>query len=91
MARPPSCRSCAAAWRRMPACSPTRRSGASPSPAARSQVFRVQVVGYYDASGPVVRLEAVIDTNRGSPRILFWRDLTELGRGYDLRAFTATP
>jgi type II secretory pathway component PulK len=51
----------------------------------RSQVYRVQVIGYYDQGGPSVRLEAVIDTNNGRPNFLYWRDLTELGRGYDLR------
>jgi hypothetical protein len=50
----------------------------------RSQVYRVQVLGYFDAGGPSARLEAVIDTNSGRPRIVYWRDLTELGRGYDL-------
>jgi hypothetical protein len=51
----------------------------------RSFVFRVQVVGYYEMGGPVVRLEAVIDTTGGRPRIVYWRDLSELGRGYDPR------
>ena len=50
-----------------------------------SQVYRVQVIGYYDHGGPSVRLEAVIDTNNGRPKFLYWRDLTELGRGFDLR------
>jgi type II secretory pathway component PulK len=49
---------------------------------ARSQVFRVQVVGYYEVGGPNVRLEAVIDTNRQHPRILYWRDITELGGAF---------
>jgi hypothetical protein len=50
---------------------------------SRSQVYRVQSVGQLDAGGPVARLEAVIDTNNGKPRIVMWRDLTELGRGYE--------
>lgn len=48
----------------------------------RSQVFRVQAVGYYETGGPMVRVEAVIDTNAGRPRLLFWRDLSDLGRGF---------
>jgi len=28
-----------------------------------------------------VRAEAIIDTNRGRPRIVYWRNLTELGKG----------
>lgn len=50
----------------------------------RTQVYRVQVIGYFDAGGPASRLEAIIDTNRGRPRVVYWRDLTELGRGFNL-------
>jgi len=52
---------------------------------ARTQVYRVQSVGYFDKDGPSARIEAIIDTNKGRPRILMWRDLTELGKGYDLQ------
>jgi type II secretory pathway component PulK len=52
----------------------------------RSQVYRVQSVGYFDGGGPTVRLEAIIDTNAGRPRLIAWRDLTELGKGYDMTA-----
>jgi type II secretory pathway component PulK len=47
-----------------------------------SQVYRFQVVGYSELAGPQVRIEAVVDTNNGRPRILHWRDLTDLGKGY---------
>jgi hypothetical protein len=49
----------------------------------RTQVYRVQSIGYFERGGPVARVEAVIDTNLGRPRIVFWRELTELGRGFD--------
>ena len=52
----------------------------------RTQVYRVQVVGYFEEGGPSRRLEAIIDTNRGRPRVVYWRDLTELGQGFDVRA-----
>ena len=52
---------------------------------ARSQVYRVQAFGFSDGPGPIVRIEAVIDTNLGTPRIVLYRDLTELGRAYDVR------
>jgi DNA uptake protein ComE-like DNA-binding protein len=52
---------------------------------ARSQVYRVQSLGYFDGGGPTARIEAVIDTNGGRPRIIYWRDLTELGKGFDLQ------
>jgi hypothetical protein len=47
----------------------------------RTMVYRVQSIGYF---GPVARVEAVIDTNQGSPRILYFRDLTDLPLGFDL-------
>jgi type II secretory pathway component PulK len=53
---------------------------------ARTQVYRFQSIGYFDKSGPVVRIEAVVDTNQGLPRILYYRDLTELGRAIDPRS-----
>lgn len=49
----------------------------------RTQVYRVHSIGYFEAGGPSARIEAIIDTNSGRPRIVYWRDLTELGRGYD--------
>ena len=52
---------------------------------ARSQVFRFQVLGYYKGnSGPVSRVEAVVDGNNGRPRIVYRRPLTELGTGFDM-------
>jgi type II secretory pathway component PulK len=52
---------------------------------ARTQVYRVQSFGYFDEGGPMARVEAVIDTNQGQPRIVFYRDLTDLGRSIDPR------
>lgn len=50
-----------------------------------SQVFRVQSEGELDISGPSARVEAVIDTNGGLPRIVYWRDLTELGKSSNVK------
>jgi type II secretory pathway component PulK len=52
---------------------------------AGSQVYRVQSIGYFDGGGPSARVEAVIDTNAGRPRIIYFRDLTELGKGFKLQ------
>jgi hypothetical protein len=52
---------------------------------ARTQVYRIQSIGYFEKSGPVARVEAVIDVNQGKPRILYYRDLSELGRAIDPR------
>jgi type II secretory pathway component PulK len=51
---------------------------------ARSQVYRVQSLGYSEGGGATARVEAVIDVNAGRPRILYYRDLTGLGKGYNL-------
>jgi type II secretory pathway component PulK len=51
----------------------------------RTMVYRVQSIGYFGEGGPVARVEAVIDTNQGAPRFLFFRDLTDLDspRGFE--------
>jgi hypothetical protein len=50
----------------------------------KTMTYRVQSVGYFGQGGPVARVEAVIDTNQGHPRIVYYRDLTDLGRGFEL-------
>lgn len=55
----------------------------------QTHVYRGQVIGYFDGGGPSVRLEFVIDANPGAPRILYLRDLTELGKGFDLGTLNA--
>lgn len=55
---------------------------------ARGDVFRAQVIGYFDSGGPASRLEAVIDTTQQRPEVIFVRDLTELGRGYSSALLT---
>ena len=52
-------------------------------------VYRAQAVGYFDESGPAARIEAVFDASAGTPRLLFWRDLTHLGRGWPLEVLGA--
>jgi type II secretory pathway component PulK len=52
----------------------------------RPQVYRLQAVGFFENGGPSVRVEAVIDTNGGRPRIIYYRNLTELGKGFDVTA-----
>jgi type II secretory pathway component PulK len=51
---------------------------------SRSQVYRFQVLGTFNTPGPPARVEAVVDGNQGRPRILYWRDLSELGRGFNI-------
>jgi hypothetical protein len=45
-------------------------------------VFRAEVIGYFDADGPTARLEVIIDATASPPRMVFWRDISHLGRGY---------
>jgi hypothetical protein len=63
-------------------CSANTMAGLDPYLTARGDVYRVQSVGFFDEGGPVVRLEAVIDSAVTPARILNVRDLTELGRGF---------
>jgi hypothetical protein len=51
---------------------------------ARTFVYRVQSIGYYDNGGASARVEAVIDTNQGRPRILYLRDLSSFGKAFNL-------
>ncbi len=45
-------------------------------------VYRAEVVGYFDDQIGIARSEAVIDTSTPLPRLLFWRDKSHLQRGY---------
>jgi DNA uptake protein ComE-like DNA-binding protein len=49
---------------------------------ARGDVYRAQVFGFYDGGGPITRLEAMIDGTQKPPRVIFQRDLNDLGHGY---------
>jgi hypothetical protein len=45
-------------------------------------IYRAQAVGYYDGEGPSARIEAIIHAGTQPPRVIFWRDMSHLGRGY---------
>lgn len=63
--------------------SATTLANLEPLITTRSQVYRVQSVGYFDGGkGPYYRVEAMVDTNAGRPRVLAWRNLSDLGKGY---------
>src|SRR5262249_4361140 len=62
--------------------SPNALSAAERYITARSGIYSFQVIGYFDAGGPTTRLEAVIDTNYGRPRIIHVQDLSETGKGF---------
>lgn len=56
----------------------------SPYVCAGGDAYRAQVVGYFQSGASSSRLEVVISRAQGDPRIVFWRDLGHLGRGYPL-------
>jgi DNA uptake protein ComE-like DNA-binding protein len=49
---------------------------------AGGNVFRAQVVGYFDEEGPASRLEVVVDATQSTPVVRRRRELVELGPGY---------
>ncbi|MCL6504409.1 MAG: general secretion pathway protein GspK [Pirellulales bacterium] len=49
---------------------------------ARGSVYRAQVVGYFEEGGPSTRVEAVFDATTVPARLVFYRDLSHLGRGF---------
>lgn len=49
---------------------------------AGGDVYRCQVIGYFQGGQAASRAEVVIDATYTLPRLLFWRDISHLGRGY---------
>lgn len=52
-------------------------------------VYRAQVVGYYENGRASARVEVVLDATQQPPRILLWRDISHLGRGFSLESLGA--
>ncbi len=53
-------------------------------------VYRAQVVGFFDDRGPVSRAEVVIDATSVPPRQVYYKDLRLLGRGYSIDTLRGT-
>jgi DNA uptake protein ComE-like DNA-binding protein len=70
---------------------PSRVAQIEPYITARSRIYRFQSIGYFESGTPVCRLEVVVDTSGwamtnqgisvGRPRIVYRRDISELGSG----------
>jgi len=58
-----------------------------PSITTGGNVFRTQVVGYFEGGGPTFRAEVVVDATGPEPRQLYWKDLRALGRGFTDEVF----
>lgn len=56
---------------------------------AGGDVYRAQVVGYFEDGAASARSEVILDATQTTPRLLFWRDLSHLGRGYPLETLGA--
>jgi len=54
-------------------------------------VYRAQIVGFFDEPGPTARAELVLDATRTPPRQVYYKDLRLLGLGYPLEALGAAP
>lgn len=48
------------------------------------RVYRGQVVGYFQGGQAASRAEIVVEATTPMPRVVLWRDLSHLGRGYSL-------
>jgi hypothetical protein len=57
---------------------------------AGGAVYRTQVVGFYDDGQASSRLEVLLDATELPPRILLWRDISHLGRGFTLETLGAS-
>ncbi|WP_231753228.1 type II secretion system minor pseudopilin [Rosistilla carotiformis] len=51
---------------------------------AGGDVYRAQVVGYFEGANQSARVEVVIDATTINPDIVYWRSLSHLGRGFDV-------
>ena len=47
-------------------------------------VYRAQIVGYFESSGLAHRQEVIIDATTVNPKIISYRDLSHLGRAFDV-------
>lgn len=56
----------------------------APYVTTRGDVFRGQIVGFFDQSALALRSEVVLDATFSPPRTRIRRDLRQLGRGYSL-------
>ena len=57
---------------------------------AGGDVYRAQVIGYFDEEGPFYRTEAIIDATQATPVVKRRRDLIDQGPGYSLETLGVT-
>ncbi len=49
---------------------------------AGGNVYRAQIIGYFDKGGPTARIEAVFDATQSPTKLLFWKDVSRLQGGF---------
>jgi type II secretory pathway component PulK len=54
-------------------------------------VYRAQIIGYFDDKGPSARAEVIIDATSTPSREVYWKDLKMLGPGYPPEALGGSP
>jgi hypothetical protein len=47
-------------------------------------VYRAQIIGYFDDGGVAARIEVILDVSAQPAKVLFWRDISNLGKGFTL-------
>ncbi len=52
-------------------------------------VFRAQIVGYFDEGGAASRVELILDATSSPPRRVYWKDLRLFGHGYPTESLGA--
>ncbi len=58
---------------------------------AGGDVYRAQIVGYYEAEGPATRLEVLVDNTGVLPEVRWTIDLTPVGVGFPVEILGAEP
>jgi hypothetical protein len=58
---------------------------------ASGDVYRAQIIGYFDDKGPSARAEVIIDATSTPAREVYWKDLKMLGPGYPPEALGGSP
>jgi len=58
---------------------------------AGGDVYRAQIVGFFDEEGPAYRMDVIVDATQTPPLVKRRRDLVELGPGYSLEILGAAP
>ncbi|WP_235935133.1 type II secretion system protein GspK [Candidatus Laterigemmans baculatus] len=51
---------------------------------AGGDVYSAQVVGYFEGKNASSRVQVILDATSVNPKIAYWRDLSHLGRGFDV-------